>query len=69
MTEILVKSRIIASLAYDSERRKLHIVFKNNEVRLFAGVPQKVVSDMVSSPSPGQFYIDHIRKNFERIAA
>jgi hypothetical protein len=69
MTEILVKSRIISSLAYDSDGRKLHIVFKNKQVRLFADVPPHVVRDMVSSQSPGQFYIEHIRKNFARIAA
>lgn len=69
MKEVHVESRIISRLAYDSHGRMLYIVFKNKEQRLFRGVPPHVVSEMASSHSPGQFYIDRIRKNFERLAA
>lgn len=69
MTEIAVKSRIISFLAYDQERRRLQIEFRNGAVRVFTGVPLRIVSALVNAKSPGSFYIDHIRTNFERVAA
>jgi hypothetical protein len=32
-------------------------------------VPADDVSTMVTAPSPGQYYIDRIRKRYRRIAA
>jgi hypothetical protein len=69
MKEIFIKSHIITGLAYDASRNTLKLVFKNSQVRLFSGVPANVVGELVAAPSPGQFYIDHIRKNFTRLAA
>jgi hypothetical protein len=69
MTEIDIKSKIIAHLSYDDRNGYLRIVFRNKETRLFAGVPKDVVDAMAAAPSPGQFYIDRIRGNFKRLAA
>jgi hypothetical protein len=69
MTEIAVKSRIISFLAYDRERRRLQIEFRNGAVRVFTGVPLRIVSALASAESPGSYYIDHIRTNFERVAS
>jgi hypothetical protein len=69
MTELAVRSRIIKFLAYDRERHRLRIEFKNGSIRIFSGVPPKIVRALVSAKSPGSYYIDHIRMNFERLAA
>ena len=67
MQDISIKSKIITGLAYDEAYRKLRIVFKNSKVRQFSEVPAHVVQQLVAAPSPGQFYIDHIRNNFARL--
>lgn len=69
MVELAVKSRIISFLAYDHERHYLRIEFKNGAIRIFSGVPPRIVDALVSAKSPGSYYIDHIRTNFERLAA
>jgi hypothetical protein len=67
MQEIAIKSKIITALAYDDSCGKLQIIFKNCEMRLFKAVPPHVVAELISAPSPGQYYIDHIRKSFARL--
>ena len=69
MTELAVRSRIIKFLAYDPDRYRLRIEFRNGAIRIFSGVPPKIVTALVSAKSPGSYYIDHIRLNFERLAA
>jgi hypothetical protein len=68
MTELAVRSKIIKFLAYDHERHRLRIEFRNGAIRVFSGVPPKTVNALVSAESPGSYYIDHIRTNFERLA-
>lgn len=69
MLELAVESRIIKFLAYDHEQHRLRIEFRNGAVRIFSGVPPRIVNALVSAKSPGSYYIDHIRANFERLAA
>lgn len=69
MVELAVESRIIRLLAYDQEQHRLRIEFKNGAVRIFSGVPPKTVNALVNAKSPGTYYIDHIRANFEKLAA
>lgn len=69
MKEVPVTSRIIESIYFSPEDGKLRLHFKNGEDRLFAGVGDCDVQAMVEAPSPGQYYIDHIRTRFRRIAA
>ena len=69
MQELAVRSRIIKLLAYDPEQYRLRIEFRNGAVRLFSGVPPRIVAALIKARSPGSYYIDHIRANFERFAA
>lgn len=69
MKELAVKSRIIELLAYDPEKYRLRIEFKNGAIRIFSGVPPKIVDAMLRAKSPGSYYIDHISPKFERLAA
>ncbi|MDR6668567.1 KTSC domain-containing protein [Rhizobium sp. 1399] len=69
MHEVPVKSRIIQNVYFSQEDGRLRICFRNGEERLFEDVPADDVSTMVMAPSPGQYYIDRIRKRYRRIAA
>ena len=69
MKELQVRSRIITSVYFDPEDGKLRILFRNGEVRLFDSVPESEALGMVNSPSPGNYYIEHIRTRFRRLAA
>jgi len=69
MKSIPVTSRIIESVYFSQDDGQLRICFKNGEERRFSDVPLDEVVAMCKAPSPGQHYIDHIRKNFSRIAA
>jgi hypothetical protein len=69
MHEVPVKSRIIQNVYFSQEDGRLRICFRNGEERLFEGVPVDDVNTMVAAPSPGQYYIDQIRKRYRRIAA
>lgn len=69
MKELPVTSRIIKSVYYSQEDGRLRICFRNGQERLFTGVPEQDAEAMVSAPSPGQHYIEHIRERFTRVAA
>lgn len=69
MKEIAVDSRIIKLLAYDQDASCLRIEFKNGAIRIFSGVPPRIVNALVSAKSPGTYYIDHIRTKFLKLAA
>lgn len=68
MKEIAVTSRIIKSVFFSPSDGQLYIAFNNGETRLFTGVTEGAVSEMVEADSPGQHYIDHIRTQFKRLA-
>jgi hypothetical protein len=69
MQKIPVQSRIVNAVYFSQDDGKLRIRFKNGEERLFDGVPEAVVQEMVTAESPGSYYIENIRKNFTRLAA
>jgi hypothetical protein len=69
MRQMSVKSRIIQSVYFSQDDGQLRICFKNGEQRRFTGVSEQAVVAMCASPSPGQFYIDHIRTAYKRLAA
>lgn len=69
MQSLPVQSRIIKTVYFSPENGRLLIRFKNGEERHFADVPEVVVKTLVQAPSPGQYYLDVIRKQFPRLAA
>jgi hypothetical protein len=69
MQELQVRSRIISSVYFDPNDGRLRIVFRNGEERIFGKVPERSALELVSAPSPGNYYIDHIRTRFRRVAA
>jgi len=69
MRQMPIKSRIIQSVYFSQEDGQLRICFKNGEERWFVGVGEEAVAAFCASPSPGQFYMDHIRTAYKRLAA
>ena len=69
MKKLPVHSRIISAVYFSQDGGQLQICFKNGEERRFADVTEDAVQAMIDAPSPGQHYIDHIRKSFRRLAA
>lgn len=69
MQQYPVRSRIIKGVFFSQDDGKLRIWFKNGEIRDFTGVPKSEVVAMCEAESPGQHYIDRIRKQFPRLAA
>lgn len=69
MQKLPVDSKIIRSVYFSREDGQLRICFKNGEERLFEGVPSKEAQAMVSSSSPGHYYLERIRGQFKRVAA
>ena len=69
MKAVPVTSRMIQSVYFSQEDGQLLLRFMNGEVRRFEGVGSEIVQEMCDAPSPGHFYLDHIRKSFRRLAA
>lgn len=69
MERISVTSRIIVAMNYDEQQRLLQIFFRNGQARLFAGVPRDLVREFAQSPSPGNFYLERVREQYQRLAA
>lgn len=69
MKNVPVHSRIIQSVYFSPVDGRLRICFKNGEERQFIGVAEHEVVSLCGAASPGQHYIDHIRKRFTRVAA
>ena len=69
MHQLPVTSKAINSVYFDPNDGRLRIRFHNGESRLFAGVSEADAAALVAAPSPGQHYVEHIRKQFPRLAA
>jgi 4-amino-4-deoxy-L-arabinose transferase-like glycosyltransferase len=67
--EMQLQSRLIKSIYFSPETGTLRVCFRNGEERAFDHVPPEEVMEMVQSPSPGQHYLEKVRKNYPRRAA
>jgi hypothetical protein len=74
MTEIQrqpVSSSDIASIGYDGAAETLEIEFKATGIYRYFSVPKTVAEDFQRTPSPGKFFLQHIKGKYawEKIAA
>jgi hypothetical protein len=67
MKHIDIKSRLIRSVYYDESGGQLQLFFEGGGERRFRGVPEAAVVALVEAASPGQHYVDSIRRKYERI--
>jgi hypothetical protein len=63
---VKLQSQLIEVVEYNEQRRMLRLSLVDGSKRIFSEVPKTIVENLISSRSPGNFYIDHIRTNFPR---
>jgi hypothetical protein len=69
-SEVLpVTSRMIEAVYFNREDGQLRLRFRDGGERVFAGVTEAEATALVTAPSPGQHYLDHIRPRYKRMAA
>jgi hypothetical protein len=54
-------SSAIGSAGYDDDTQTLDITFTSGQTYTFSNVPPDVFDALVSAPSPGRFYHQHIK--------
>ena len=59
-----VSSSDIASIGYDEATQTLEIEFKATGVYRYFSVPKDVFTQLLASPSPGKFFLQHIKGKF-----
>ncbi len=66
MVRLELASRLIREIAYDPVSRILVVEHRLKGRRRYFDVPPAVVINLVSAPSPGWYYTQHIRDAFRR---
>jgi len=69
MKPVTVKSALIDAVYFSQEDGRLRVCLSNGEDRTFEGVNEAHVIAMVTSHSPGKYYMQNVRPRFKRIAA
>ncbi|MDM9623706.1 KTSC domain-containing protein [Rhizobium sp. S96] len=69
MEPLTVKSTLIDAVYFSQEDGRLRVCLSNGQERQFEGVAESEVIAMVTSQSPGQYYLENVRGRFKRIAA
>jgi hypothetical protein len=69
MKPVEVRSALIDAVYFSQEDGKLRVCLNNGEERMFEGVNEAHVIAMVTSESPGKYYMQNVRTRFKRIAA
>ncbi|MBB3966660.1 MULTISPECIES: KTSC domain-containing protein [Rhizobium] len=69
MKPVTVKSALIDAVYFSQEDGRLRVCLNNGEERMFEGVAEAHVIAMVTSESPGKYYMQNVRTRFKRIAA
>jgi hypothetical protein len=64
-----VVSALIESVYFSPEDGKLRIRMRNGEEQVFGDVDAVAVNSLVSAPSPGTYYLEHIRDKYPKRAA
>jgi len=59
-----VNSSDIASLGYDEASATLEIEFKATGVYRYFSVPRNIYDEFARTPSPGKFFLQHIKGKY-----
>ena len=60
-----VFSSAISAVGYDTQTKRMKIVFTNGRVYDFCGVPDYVHLGLMTAASKGQYYNDFIRDRYQ----
>jgi hypothetical protein len=61
---IPVQSSAVEAVGYDPPTRRLRIRFTSGREYDFCGVPESVYRGLISAPSKGAYYNDHIKDRY-----
>jgi hypothetical protein len=64
MNRAAVRSSNIRSVGYDGQTLTLEVEFHNGTLYQYSGVPAAVHVGLLSAPSKGTYFHDHIRDRF-----
>ncbi|MFF1572399.1 KTSC domain-containing protein [Leifsonia sp. NPDC058292] len=59
-----LESSVLASAAYDPERRILELEFTSGDLYRYWIVPARVWNELLDADSKGQYFASHIRDRF-----
>jgi hypothetical protein len=59
-----VTSSDIASVGYDTGTQTLEIEFHATGLYRYFSVPKSVFDDLLTTPSPGKYFLQHIKGKF-----
>ncbi len=60
-----LKSSVIASAAYDDDRRILEVKFRTGRVYRYSQVPRSVYEELLVADSAGKYFNEVIRTTYE----
>lgn len=64
MLRQVVDSSSLLSIGYDRAERALEVEFRSGSVYRYDQVPSELVSELLRSPSKGQFFQERVRDHF-----
>lgn len=64
MQMITVSSTAISAIGYDSSSMQMKIRFKLGRIYTFCRVPKHIFDGLLSAPSKGMYYDNHIRDRY-----
>jgi hypothetical protein len=59
-----VVSSDISSIGYDEATQTLEIEFKATGIYRYFSVPKSVAAELSATPSPGKFFLQHIKGKY-----
>ena len=59
-----VVSSDVASIGYDEATETLEIEFKATGMYRYFSVPKSVFDELMATPSPGKFFLQHIKGKY-----
>ena len=62
---VTVKSKAIKKVGYDASNKKMFIQFQNSPLYAYSSVPEKVFKALSESETPGAYFQQHVRDNYE----
>lgn len=65
-----IESKMLAAIAYDTERRMMYLRFTSGDVYRYFDVPAQTFAEFLAADSKGRYFLASIRDRFayERLA-
>jgi hypothetical protein len=60
-----MESDVIHAIGYDEEVQVLEIIFNNGSIYQYRGVPREVYEQFLRAASPGNYFHENVRDEFE----